>query len=105
MGMVPSVEKYSELQGVGVSKWFANRVQQVLDDERGLRLESPLVFILAPVVMQSMPGMLEEMEIRCGSGGRNSTGTALNSCHMWRSEGPLDQMTTALRVQHQKGDD
>ena len=88
-----------------MSKRFASRVQQVLDDECGLRPESHMVFMMAPVVMQSMPGMLEEMEIRPGSGGRNSTGTALNSCHMWRPDGPLDQMTTALRAQHQKGDD
>lgn len=98
-----SVDSYPKLLGVNVSKGFTGRVQQALGDERGLLPESHLVFMMAPVVMQSLPGMLEEMDIRPGTDGRGSSRSALNSCHMWRSDGPLDQLTQAVRARRQHG--
>jgi hypothetical protein len=98
-----SLEKVAGLKGLSVTKGFSLRVQEVLEDSEGLRPESHLVFMMAPVVMQSLPGMLEEMQVRPGSGGRNATGTALNSCHMWRADGPLDRMTSAAAAQNRQG--
>jgi hypothetical protein len=87
-----AVAEYGALREVGVRKGFTARVQEILGDADGLRPESHLIFMMAPVVMQSVPGLLEELDIRPG-GGRSATGTALDSCHMWRAEGPLDRMT------------
>lgn len=87
-----TVAEYEALSEVGIRKGFTARVQSILDDEEGLRAESHLILMMAPVVMQSVPGMLEELDVRPG-GGRSTAGTARDSCHMWRADGPLDRMT------------
>jgi len=97
------LEKLQCLQGVGVFKGFSLRVQETLGDGDGTRPESHLVFMMAPVVMQSMPGMLEELRVQPGTGGGSGTGTALNSCHMWRSDGPLDRITSAAALEQHSG--
>lgn len=96
------VDNYAELQGVSVAKGFTSRVQQALGDGMGLLPESHLVYMMAPVVMQSLPGMLEEMDILPGRDGKGSSRSALNSCHMWRADGPLDRMTQAVRASRQQ---
>ncbi len=85
---VPEMEQLSNLS---IRKGFTSHVHEALDDPDGVRAESQLIFMMAPVLMQSLPGLLEEMEIRAGGGGGSVTGTALNSCHMWRADGPLNR--------------
>ncbi len=93
-----NISEFNELCGIDVRMGFAARVREVLGDAPGLRPESQLVFMMAPVLMQSLPGLLEEMEVRAGTGGGGATtGTALNSCHMWRSGGPLDRAAHGSR--------
>lgn len=84
------------LRDLSVRKGFTAGVQRTLGDPETLRPESQLVLTMAPVVMQSLPGLLEEFQVRSENAG-SSTGTALNSCHMWRSDGPLDRIARAGR--------
>ena len=85
------VSEFKELRGISVRKGYSAAVREALGDDSGLHPESHLAFMMAPVVMQSLPGFLEEMQIRSGSNGRESTATALGSCHMWRPGGPLER--------------
>ncbi len=98
VGTWADIDNFVRLQGVNVRKGFSAQVQKILGDEAGLRPESHLVFMMAPVVMQSMPGLLEEMQLRAsagtGAGGGKRMGTALNSCHMWRADGPLNRVVS-----------
>ena len=94
-GAWEELSKLKQLEGVGARKGFSLRVQEILDDEAGRRPETHLLFMMAPVVMQSLPGLIEEMDLAPGkSDRRSSTSSATNSCHMWRSDGPLDRMTS-----------
>ncbi len=85
------VAEFDALRGFSVRKGFSARVHEVFDDEPERRPESHLAFMMAPVVMQSLPGFLEEMDSRPGQGGRESSAGAVGSCHMWRPGGPLDR--------------
>ncbi len=88
------VPEYAALQEVGVHKGFSARVGEILDDPQGLRPESHLILMMAPVVMQSVPSLLEDLDVRRpGKGGRSAAGSAVDSCHMWRADGPLDRLT------------
>jgi hypothetical protein len=91
------VAETSCLRDVSVRKGFTASVQQIYDDSAMLRPESQLALTMAPVVMQSLPGLLEELQVHAEGGGGSSTGTALNSCHMWRADGPLDRMARSGR--------
>ena len=46
-----------------------------------------LLFMLAPTMLQCMPSLMEELKVRP----RRAEGThaAVDSCHMWRADGPL----------------
>jgi hypothetical protein len=105
------------LVGVTVRKGFSARAQEILEGagesrDRRSRIigevesgaERPqlsqqslaathLVFMMAPVVMQCMPSLLAELSVEPKAG--QGTGTAPNSCHMWRSDGPLLRMIAA----------
>jgi hypothetical protein len=90
------VAELARFGNLSVRKGFTASVQRIFGDPGTLRPESQLALTMAPVVMQSLPGLLEELQARSGNGG-SSTGTALNSCHMWRSDGPLDRLARAGR--------
>jgi hypothetical protein len=55
-----------------------------------MRPATHLVLMLAPVVMQCIPSLIDELEI----GRRRAEGphAAIDSCHMWRAGGPLEAM-------------
>ena len=46
-----------------------------------------LLFMLAPAMLQCMPSLIEELNVRP----RRAEGphAAADSCHMWRTDGPL----------------
>lgn len=81
-----------ELAGVAIRKGFSARVEEILG--AGAVPPLHLVFMMAPVVMQCMPSLLDAMSV--GLDGARGTGTAPNSCHMWRAEGPLHQWVRDL---------
>ncbi len=85
------LDELEELRELSVRKGFTANVQRTLDDPEGLRPESQLIYMMAPVLMQSLPGFLEEMEIPSGGRGGSAPSAALDSCHMWRADGPLDR--------------
>jgi len=82
------------LAGVPVRKGFSSRVGEVLADASGSKPITQLVFMAAPVVMQCMPSLLADLRVAPQSG--QGTGTAPNSCHIWRSEGPLHRWVQGL---------
>ncbi len=89
------VENIHKIHGLSVRKGFSAQVQAGLGDDSGLSPESHLVFMMAPVVMQSMPGLIEEMDLlrSAVAGDSPRIGTAAGSCHMWRPDGPLERLT------------
>src|SRR5206468_2640457 len=82
--LVPLV---GELVGRTMYKGYTAQVQGLF----GARPpEQPLVhllFMLAPTMIQCFPSLAEEMDVRP----RRAEGThgAVDSCHMWRADGPL----------------
>lgn len=78
------------LRGLDLRKGFSGQAQQVLGDPEGQRPLTHLVFMLAPVAVQAMPAFLAEIGWRPPPG--SHPGGALDSCHMWRREGPLHRL-------------
>jgi hypothetical protein len=82
------------LAGVPVRKGFSARVGEILADASGTAAVTQLVFMAAPVVMQCMPSLLADLRVPPQPG--QGTGTAPNSCHIWRAEGPLHRWVSNL---------
>lgn len=78
------------LDGLALRKGFSARVQELFGDAEGVEPITHLVFMMSPVVMQCMPSLLDELELRP----RRAEGphAATDSCHMWRAGGPLESM-------------
>jgi hypothetical protein len=85
------VDALGGLHGLVLRKGFSAQVQELFGDADGVRPITHLVFMSAPVVMQSIPSLLEELELRRS---RRTEGphAATDSCHMWRAGGPLQTM-------------
>jgi hypothetical protein len=81
---VPAVE---QLAGVSLRKGYSANVQQRLGDGDGTRPLTHLLLLFAPVLLQCMPSLIDVLDLRP----RRVEGPhpATDSCHMWRSGGPL----------------
>jgi hypothetical protein len=90
VGPWESIDSLGGLHGLVLRKGFSAQVQELFGDGEGIQPITHLVFMLAPVVMQCMPSLLDELELRP----RRAEGphAATNSCHMWRAGGPLQSM-------------
>jgi len=93
--------RLDSLTGVPVRKGFSARVGEILEDETGAGPLTQLVFMAAPVVMQCMPSLLADLRVPPQPG--QGTGTAPNSCHMWRAEGPLHRWVRDLEGRSGEG--
>jgi hypothetical protein len=84
------VEALGRLDGLALRKGFSARVQELFEDPAGAQPLTHLALMLAPVVMQCIPSLIDELEI----GRRRAEGphAATDSCHMWRAGGPLEAM-------------
>src|ERR1700686_4794585 len=76
-----------ELVGVTMYKGYTAQVQERFASHPGTEQPQHLLFMLAPAMIQCMPSLLEEMELRPRRA--ESPGAAVDSCHMWRADGPL----------------
>ena len=90
VGPWQSIDSIARLDGIALRKGFSARVQELFGDSAGLEPATHLVLMLAPVVMQSIPSLIDELQI----GRRRAEGphAAIDSCHMWRAGGPLELM-------------
>lgn len=84
---VPVVER---LSGLTMYKGYTAAVQQILAEVDAPEPLEHLLFQLAPTMIQCMPSLFEEVEWRP----RRAEGSrgAVDSCHMWRADGPLMAM-------------
>jgi hypothetical protein len=81
---VPTVEG---LVGRSMMKGYTAQVQELFAGTADLLPLQHLLFMMAPTLMQCFPSLAEELELRP----RRAEGphAAVNSCHMWRADGPL----------------
>lgn len=78
----------SRLVGVTLRKGYSAAIlERVADTEESARLRQ-LLFMVAPVVMQCMPSLADELDLQTHRKEERRR-TVINSCHMWREEGPL----------------
>jgi hypothetical protein len=77
----------AQLVGNAMLKGFSARVQAVYAPTSGLEPLQHLLFMMAPAMIQCLPSLVEEIEQRP----RRAEGphAAVDSCHMWRADGPL----------------
>ena len=75
------------LVGRGMFKGYTAEVQALFGEPCEVQPLVHLLFLLAPTMLQCMPSLLEELNVRP----RRVEGThaAVDSCHMWRAGGPL----------------
>ncbi|MFI5398569.1 MAG: DUF2889 domain-containing protein [Candidatus Binatia bacterium] len=76
-----------DLVGRVILKGYTAEVQAVFADTTGLEPVQHLLFMLAPALMQCLPSLVEELEVRPRRA--ESPHAAVDSCHMWRANGPL----------------
>lgn len=81
---VPRLER---LIGVPMYRGYTARVQEVYSDSSGLESLQHLLFMLAPTMIQCMPSLMDEIEWQPRRA--ESSRGAVDSCHMWRADGPL----------------
>jgi hypothetical protein len=89
------IEGLADLHGLVLRKGFSARVQELFGDPEGIEPITHLVFMSAPVVMQCIPSLFDELELgspRAPKGAHAAT----DSCHMWRAGGPLNSMGAAV---------
>ncbi len=84
------IDSLGQLGGLALQRGFSARVQELLGDAEGIEPLTHLVLMLAPVVMQCMPSLLDELELRPRHA--DTPHAATDSCHMWRAGGPLMSM-------------
>jgi len=76
-----------ELVGRAMVKGYTAQVQALFAAQAGLDPLQHVLFMLAPTLMQCMPSLVEELEMRPRRA--ESPHAAVDSCHMWRADGPL----------------
>jgi hypothetical protein len=81
------VPQVGDLVGRLVLKGYTAEVQTIFADATGLQAVQHLLFMLAPMLLQCMPSMAEELELRP----RRAEGPhpSVDTCHMFRANGPL----------------
>jgi len=87
VGQWEPVARLGELVGRMMVKGYTAQVQAVFAGQAGLEPLQHLLFMLAPTLMQCMPSVVEELEMRPRRA--ESPHAAVDSCHMWRADGPL----------------
>jgi hypothetical protein len=87
LGSWESVETVGKLIGRPMMKGYTAHVQELFGDAIDVAPLQHLLFMMAPTLMQCFPSLAEELELRP----RRAEGphAAVNSCHMWRADGPL----------------
>jgi len=87
LGSWEGVGAVEQLIGRSMMKGYTAQVQQVFAGTADLLPLQHLLFMMAPTLMQCFPSLAEELELRP----RRAEGphAAVNSCHMWRADGPL----------------
>ena len=87
LGSWESVATVEQLIGRSMMKGYTAQVQELFAGAADLLALQHLLFMLAPTLMQCFPSLAEELELRP----RRAEGphAAVNSCHMWRADGPL----------------
>ncbi|MFQ5666609.1 MAG: DUF2889 domain-containing protein [Candidatus Binatia bacterium] len=75
------------LVGKTMQKGYTAQVQQLFALQEGLEPLQHLLFMLGPAMIQCMPSLVEELEMRPRRA--ESPHAAVDSCHMWRAGGPL----------------
>ena len=87
LGSWEPVGAVDRLIGLTMMKGYTAQVQQLFGDAAAVAPLQHLLFAMAPALMQCFPSLAEELELRP----RRAEGphAAVNSCHMWRADGPL----------------
>lgn len=87
LGSWEAVVTVERLIGRTMMKGYTAQVQELFSGAVGLEPLQHLLFMIAPTLMQCFPSLAEELELRP----RRAEGphAAVNSCHMWRADGPL----------------
>ncbi len=87
LGSWEAVGTLDRLIGRTMMKGYTAQVQELFAGTDGLEPLQHLLFMMAPTLMQCFPSLAEELEMRP----RRAEGphAAVNSCHMWRADGPL----------------
>ncbi|MGH3055927.1 MAG: DUF2889 domain-containing protein, partial [Gaiellaceae bacterium] len=87
LGGWESVAILEQLVGRTMMKGYTAQVQALFASTADLDPLQHLLFMMAPTLMQCFPSLAEELEMRP----RRAEGphAAVNSCHMWRADGPL----------------
>jgi hypothetical protein len=77
----------AELVGRTMFKGYTAQVQALFGADAEVQPLMHLLFMLAPAMLQCMPSLIEELNVRP----RRAEGThaPVDSCHMWRADGPL----------------
>jgi Protein of unknown function (DUF2889) len=81
------VPRMGDLAGQTVVKGYTAEVQQIFAGSSGLEPVQHLLFMMGPAILQSVPSMAEELEIR--PQWVQGLHPAMDSCHMFRTNGPL----------------
>jgi hypothetical protein len=81
------VATVGDLVGRAMYKGYTAQVQALFGESGDTQPLVHLLFMLAPTMLQCMPSLIEELDTRP----RRAEGTraAVDSCHMWRADGPL----------------
>lgn len=79
----------ASLCGLTMYKGYTAEVQRIFAQSADTEAFQHLLFMLAPTLLQCMPSLFDEVEWRP----RRAEGSrgAVDSCHMWRADGPLMQ--------------
>jgi hypothetical protein len=85
-----TIDSLAGLHGIPLRKGFSARVQDLLGDAEGVEPVTHLIFMSAPVVMQCIPSLFDELDL--GTPRAKGPHAATDSCHMWRAGGPLQSM-------------
>lgn len=87
VGTWEAVERAGGLVGGALLKGYTAQVQACFAATTGLDPLLHLLYMLAPTLLQCMPSLLEELDVRPRRA--ESPHAAVDSCHMWRAGGPL----------------
>lgn len=87
VGSWEPVTAVGELAGRMMFKGYTAQVQALFLEHDELEPLQHLLFALGPTLMQCFPSLAEELELHT----RRAQGphAAVDSCHMWRADGPL----------------
>lgn len=82
-----TVATAGNLVGRAMFKGYTSQVQALFGEGTEMQPFVHLLFMLAPTMLQCMPSLIEELNVRP----RRAAGphAAADSCHMWRADGPL----------------